>query len=99
MLNYMAENKRIVNLHEHKFAKLFVFQANSTIFQEKTSASLKNLEIQVRQLALNMQNQSKDSFTSDKKNNPNDCMAITLRSGKEFQDRKETKKKQMDKEI
>ena len=48
MLNYMAENKRIINLHEHKFAKLFVFQANSTIFQEKTSASLKNLEIQVR---------------------------------------------------
>ena len=37
MLNFMAENKRILNLHEQKFTELDVFQAN-------TNASLKNLE-------------------------------------------------------
>ena len=37
MLNFMFENKRILNLHEQKFAELVVFQAN-------TNVSLKNLE-------------------------------------------------------
>ena len=53
MLNYMAENKRILNLHEQKFAELVVFQANTIVFQANTNAS-KNLETQVGQLALNM---------------------------------------------
>ena len=40
-----------------------------------------------------MQNQSRDSFPSDTKKNPKDCMEITLRSGRELQkrDEKETK--------
>ena len=42
----------------------------------------------MRQLALAMQNQSKDSFPSDTKKNPKDCMAITLRSGREFGNKK-----------
>ena len=44
MLNFMAENKSILNLHEQKFSKLVVFQANTNVFQANTNASLKNLE-------------------------------------------------------
>ena len=95
----MAENKRILNLHEQKFAKLAIFQENTIVFQANTNASLKNLETQVGQLVLNMQNQSRDSFPSDIKKNPKDCMAIPLRSGKELQERKEAEKKQMDDEA
>ena len=62
------------------------------MFHANTNATLKNLEIQVRKLALNMQNQSRDSFPSDTEKNPKDCMAITLRSGKELQDKKEVEK-------
>ena len=36
-----------------------------------------------------MQNQSKDSFPSDTKKNPRDCMEVTLRSGRELEKRKE----------
>ena len=78
MLTHMSKNKRILNLYDHKFDELVVFQAN-------TNASLKNLETQVRQLALAMQNQSRDSFPSDTKKNPKDYMVVTLRSGKELQ--------------
>ena len=88
----MAENKRILNLHEQKFVELDVFQAN-------TNASLKNLETQVRQLAQTLQNQSRDSFPSDTKKNPKDCMAITLRSGKELQVKKEDEKRQTEEEA
>ena len=58
MLTYMSESKRILNLHEKKFVELVLFQANTTVFQANTNASLKNLETQVGQLALAMQNQS-----------------------------------------
>ena len=54
MLNFMSENKRILNLHEQKFVELVVFQANTTVFQANTNASLKNLETQVGQLVLTM---------------------------------------------
>ena len=53
-LSYMEENKRILNLHEQKFAELVVFQANTTMFQANINTSLKNLETQIRKLALNM---------------------------------------------
>ena len=56
MSNYIAENKRILNLHEQKFTELAVFQANTIVFQVNTNAFLKKLETQVGQLALNMQN-------------------------------------------
>ena len=68
------------------------------MFQANTNASMKNLETRVGQLALNMQNQSRDSFPSDTKKNPKDCMAITLRSGKELKNIEEEKKKQIEKE-
>ena len=69
------------------------FQANTNVFQANTNASLKNLETQVGQLALAIQNQSKDAFLSDTKKNPKDCMEITLRSDRELKEREENEKK------
>ena len=63
------------------------------MFQANTNASFKILETQVGQLALSMQNQSRDSFPSYTKKKPKVCMAIILRSGKEFQQRKEDEKR------
>ena len=62
------------------------------MFQANTNASLKNLETQVGQLALAMQNQSKNAFPSDIRKNPKDCMAVTLRSGRELEERRVEKK-------
>ena len=46
-------------------------------------------------LAQTLQNQSRDSFPSDVKKNPKECMAIILRSGKELQVRKEAEKNRL----
>ena len=77
-------NRTLLNLLYFKQTQLFLNQYN---------ASLKNLVSQVGQLSQTLQNQSRDSFSSDTKKNPKDCMVITLRSDKELQDRKEVKKK------
>ena len=58
------------------------------MFQVNTNISLKNMEAHVGQLALSMQNQSKDAFLSDTKKNPKDHMVVTLRSGRELESRK-----------
>ena len=92
MLAFMVENKRLLNIHEKKFAELAAFQANTTVFQDNTNASLKNLETQVEQLAIAMQNQPKDAFPSDTRKNPKDCMAVTLRSGTELEEKRVEKK-------
>ena len=89
----MGENKGLLNLPEQKFTQLAAFQANTTMFQANTNASLKNLETQVGQLALQMQNLSKDVFPSDTKKNPKDYMAVTLRSGRGLEERRNEKKK------
>ena len=60
------------------------------MFQKNTSASLKTLETQVGQLALNVPNQDKGTFPSDTQKNPKDYMAIQLRSGKDLNRNKET---------
>ena len=83
MLQFMGDNKKLINLHEQKFNELENFKSNIHMFQANTGASLKNLETQVGQLALNMQNKNKGAFPSDTQKNPKDCMAIQLRSGKE----------------
>ena len=44
MLALMGGNKRLLNIHEQKFAELVAFQANTTAFQANTNAYLKNLE-------------------------------------------------------
>ena len=98
MLSFMEEKKRQLNIHEHKFVELVAFQANTTMFQANTNASLKNLETQVGKLALAMQNQSNDVFPSDTKKNTKDCMAETLRSGREFENKKEDEKRKIEKE-
>ena len=85
----MGDNKKLLNLHEQKFAELEASNTNSQIFQKTTNASLKNLETQMGQLALNLQNQMKDAFPSDTKKNPKDCMAVQLRSGKDLEEKTE----------
>ena len=84
MLQFMGDNKFLQNLHEQKFAELETFKSNTQIFQSNANASLKKLKTQVGKLASTLQNQTKDAFPSDTKNNPRDCMAIHLRSGKEL---------------
>ena len=84
----MGENKRLLNIHEKKFVELVAFQENTNVFQANTNAFLKNLETQVGQLAVKMQNQSKDAFLSHTKKNPKDYMVVTLRSGREIESRK-----------
>ena len=58
MLQFMGDNKRLIHFHEHKLSDLEAFKSDTQVFQKNTSASLKNLETQVGQLALNMPNQS-----------------------------------------
>ena len=92
MLQFMGENKRLLNIHEQNFAEIVAFQANTTVFQTNTNESLKNLEVQIGQLALTMQNQSKDYFPSDTRKNSRDCMAVALKSGRELEERKRKRK-------
>ena len=89
MLQFMGDNKKLLNLHEQRFAELEASNTNSQIFQKTTNASLKNLETQIGQLALNLQNQMKDAFPSDTKKNPKDCMAVQLRTGKDLEEKTE----------
>ena len=71
----MSNNKRILNLHKKKISDLENFKANTTVFQANTNASLKNLEMQIGQLAQATQKE------------PKDCLAMTLRSGRELDER------------
>ena len=97
MISFIGDNKRLLNIHEKKFAELAAFQENTIMFQPNTNVSLKNMETQVGQLALAMQNQSKDVFPSDTKKNPKDCMAVTLRIGRGLEERRKLRKKSMQK--
>ena len=58
------------------------------MFQANTNASLKNLETHEGQLTLTMQNQFEDSFQSDIRKNPKECMVVTLRSGSELEEKR-----------
>ena len=92
MLHFMSENKTILNLHEKFFSDLKNFQENTTVFQTNTNASLKNLEIQIGQLAQAVQKEPKDSFPSDTRKNPKDCMAVILKSGRALDERRVEKR-------
>ena len=81
-----------MNLHENKFSDLENFQSNTTVFQTNTNASLKNLEIQIGQLAQAVQKEPKDSFPSYNRNNPKDCIKVILRSGRALDERRVEKK-------
>ena len=76
MLQFMGDNKKLLNLHEQKFVELDSFKSNIQNFQANTNASLMNLETQVGQLASTLQNKTKDAFPSDTQKNPRDCMAV-----------------------
>ena len=41
MISFMGENKRLLNIHEHKFVELAAFKAKKTVFQANTNASEK----------------------------------------------------------
>ena len=94
MLQFMGDNNRLIHFHEHKLSDLEAFKSDTQVFQKNTSASLKNLETQVGQLALNMPNQSNGIFPSDTQNNPKDCMEIQLRSGKEVSNNRRKERKE-----
>ena len=94
MLQFMGDNKRLLQFHEQKLSDLEAFKSDTQMFQKNASASLKNLETQVGKLALNMPNQSKGTFPSDTQKNPKDCIAIQLRSGKDLSSNKRTERKE-----
>ena len=68
-----------MNLHEEKFYDLDNFQANTAMFQTNTNASLKNVEVQIGQLAQALLKK------------PKVYMAIILRSGRELDKRRSKK--------
>ena len=90
----MGDNKRLLQFHEQKLSNLEAFKSDTQMFQKSSSASLKNLETQVGQLALNMPNKIKGTFPSDTQKNPKDCMTIQLRSGKDLSSNKRTERKE-----
>ena len=92
MLHFMLENKRILNLHEKKFYDLENFQANTAMFHTNTNDSLKNLEIQIGQLAQAVQKKPKDSFPTDTRKNPKDYMIVIMRSDTELDERRGEKR-------
>ena len=93
MLQFMGDNKRLLHFHEQKLLYLEAFKSDTQMFQKNASASLKNLETQVGQLALNMPHQNKGTFPSDTQKNPKDCMAIQLRSRKDLSSKRRQKEK------
>ena len=94
MLQFIGDNKRLIHFHEQKLSDLEAFKSDTQVFQKNTSASLKNLETQVGQLALTMPNKSKGTFPSDTQKNPKDCMAVQLRSGKEVDNNSKKERKE-----
>ena len=93
MLQFMRDNKKLLNHHEQKFAELETFKSNTQNFQANTNSSLKNLETQVGQLASTLQNKNKDAFPSDTQKNLRDCMAVQLRNGKQLSNNRTKKEK------
>ena len=51
MLQFMGDKKRLLQFHEQKLSDLEAFKSDTQMFQKNASASLKNLETQVEQLA------------------------------------------------
>ena len=81
----MTENKRVLNVHEKKFAELENFQANTTVFQTNINATLRNLQTQVGQLALSLQSKSKNTFPSITEINPKDLTPTAMRGSDDLQ--------------
>ena len=71
-----------------RFFELENFQANTIVFQKNTNASLRNLETQVGQLALSLQNQSRNAFPNSIEINQKDFIPTSLRGDNELQGNK-----------
>ena len=82
MMQFMGDNKRLIHFHEQKLSDLEAFKYDTQVFHKNTSASLKNLETQVGQLALNMPNHSKGTFPSDTQKNPKTAWQFSSEVGK-----------------
>ena len=74
---YMEGNKEMINLHEHKFPDLDVFQVN-------TSARLKNEEAQIGHLVQAFKEKFSRTFPSYTLPNPNECMDTPLSNVHKF---------------
>ena len=94
MLQFMGDNKRLIHFHEQKLSDLEAFKSDTQVFQKNISASLKNLETQVGQMALNMRNNSKGTLPSDTQKNPKVCMTIQLITGKEVGNNRKKERKE-----
>ena len=75
-------------MHEKRFFELENFKANTIVFQKNTNASLRNLETQVRQLALFLQSQSRNAFPSSIEINPKDFTSTFVSGNNELQGNK-----------
>nr|KYP37352.1 hypothetical protein KK1_041445 [Cajanus cajan] len=61
--------------------------------QKNTNASIKNLEVQVGQLAKQLADQQSGSFSTNTKTNPKEhCKVVSTRSGKKFGENNQNKK-------
>ena len=74
---YMEGNKKMINLHEHKFPDLDAFQVN-------TSARLKNVESQIGHLVQAFKEKFSRTSPSDTFPNPNECIDTPLSSVQKF---------------
>ena len=83
MLQFMGDNKRLLNLHEQKLAELEAFKSNTKIFQTNTRCFTQKFGNTGWELTLTLQKETKNAFPSDTQKNPKDCMVVQLRSGKE----------------
>ena len=72
-------------MHEKKFAEIENFQANTTVFQTNINATLRNLETHVGQVALSLQNQSKNTFPNSTEINPKDLTQTAMTGLDELQ--------------
>ena len=74
---YMERNKKMINLHEHKFPDLDAFQVN-------TSVRLKNVEAQIGRLVQAFKEKFSRTSPSNTLPNPNECMDTPLSSVQKF---------------
>ena len=72
-------------MDEKRFSDLENFQENTIVFQTNTNATMRNLETRVGQLALSLQNQSRNAFPSSTEINPKDLTSTILRGNDKLQ--------------
>ena len=89
---YMEGNKKMINLHEHKFLDLDAFQVN-------TSARLKNVEAQIGHLVQAFKEKFSRTSPNNTSPNPNECMDAHLSNVQKFHILKYVEEGENDPEI